>query len=221
MLKGADAALTAIRRLTERCPSEHCPTEHCPSEHCPSEHFDGVQRNPVRSESGGDAASETLPAVGIGPRHVAVGPAWLLRKAGRAWSAEAGGTSGALWGAAIEAAGKSLTDDRSDYSPADFVAAAHAFTATITALGRAQLGDKTMVDALLPFLDSLRMDVSQGVEFGQAWRAAANQATTAALATAALSPRLGRARPLAERSIGTPDAGATSFALIVEALGQS
>jgi dihydroxyacetone kinase len=48
-----------------------------------------------------------------------------------------------------------------------------------------------------------------------AWQRAAEDAETAAQATADLKPKVGRARPLAERSLGTPDAGALSFALCV------
>lgn len=65
------------------------------------------------------------------------GPAWLLRHAGRAWASEAGGTSGVLWGAGLEAAGESLRDDRESYSAADIAAAAEAFSTAITDLGRA------------------------------------------------------------------------------------
>ena len=52
-----------------------------------------------------------------------------------------------------------------------------------------------------------------------AWQSAAEACRTAAKATAALTPKIGRARPLAERSVGTPDPGAISLALIVTAVG--
>jgi dihydroxyacetone kinase len=80
-------------------------------------------------------------------------------------------------------------------------------------LGGASPGDKTMLDALLPFVEELERRVSDGEPWQDAWRAAADIATDAARATADLRPRIGRARPLAERSIGTPDAGATSLAM--------
>lgn len=146
------------------------------------------------------------------------GMAWLLQKAGQAWAEHAGGTSGVLWGAALEAAGSSLTDDRTQYLATDYVAAAEAFAGAIVDLGRAVIGDKTMVDSLLPFVGQLRSGVEAGANFGDAWRAAAVNASREAMATAALRPRIGRARPLAERSVGTPDAGATSMAMIVTGL---
>ncbi|MDQ1594332.1 MAG: D-erythrulose 4-kinase [Arthrobacter pascens] len=146
------------------------------------------------------------------------GAAWLLQAAGQAWAEHAGGTSGVLWGAALEAAGQSLTDGRPAYADHDFVAAAQAFSAAIVDLGRATVGDKTLVDALLPFVEELAAGVARGAAFPDAWRAAAAVAAEKAEATASLSPKLGRARPLAERSVGTPDAGATSFALLAGGL---
>ncbi|WP_140416362.1 DAK2 domain-containing protein, partial [Arthrobacter globiformis] len=131
---------------------------------------------------------------------------------------QAGGTSGVLWGAALEAAGQSLTDGKADYTDGDFVAAVQAFSGAILDLGRAAVGDKTLVDALLPFVGELADGVGRGSSFAAAWRAAAEVATEQAEATAALRPKLGRARPLAEKSVGTPDAGATSFALLVRDL---
>jgi dihydroxyacetone kinase len=52
-----------------------------------------------------------------------------------------------------------------------------------------------------------------------AWTAAAVEATAAAASTAGLRPRLGRARPLAEKSVGTPDPGATSLAMVFTVMG--
>lgn len=146
------------------------------------------------------------------------GPGWLLMRAGRAWAALAGGTSGVLWGAGLEAAGSQVDDSSCSHGASDAASAMHAFSAAITELGGASLGDKTMVDALLPFVDALDLSLVGGAGLSEAWRAAAAEATNAAASTAALTPRRGRARPLAERSVGTPDAGAVSFALIVTAL---
>lgn len=148
------------------------------------------------------------------------GAAWVLQHAGQAWAEKAGGTSGVLWGAALEAAGMSLEDGRHSYGPTDYVAAANAFAEAILELGRATIGDKTLVDALLPFTTALADAVSDGQSFATAWQLAAAVATEQAAATVALIPKLGRARPLAAKSVGTVDAGATSMALLVSALGQ-
>jgi dihydroxyacetone kinase len=151
-------------------------------------------------------------------RFTGAGPGWILRRAGLAWAADAGGTSGVLWGAGLEAAGDALTDARNAYDAAAAVDAVEAFADAILELGRAELGDKTLVDALLPFRDALRAAVAEGQSLSEAWDAAVVAATAAAATTAGLTPKKGRARPLAEKSVGTPDAGATSFALIVDAL---
>jgi len=84
-----------------------------------------------------------------------------------------------------------------------------------------EIGDKTMYDAVKPFADALSDNVAQGMTLVPAWQAAAQTATTRARETSTLTPQLGRARPLAERSIGTPEAGATSMALIVTTVGKA
>jgi dihydroxyacetone kinase len=162
---------------------------------------------------GADASITAIDALG------GTGPAWLLRAAGRAWAAGAGGTSGVLWGAGLEAAGEALTDTRDAYDASSATDAVAAFTDAIIDLGRAEPGDKTLVDALLPFRDALTERIADGDPLVEAWRTAAASAVAAAEATAGLSPKKGRARPLAEKSVGTPDAGATSLSLIVTALG--
>lgn len=85
--------------------------------------------------------------------------------------------------------------------------------------GKARVGDKTMVDVLVPFSDSLNEAVAAGASLTDAWLKAAQVADKAAQDTAQLVPKMGRARPLAEKSVGTPDAGAISLALIVNTVG--
>ncbi|MBT2554643.1 dihydroxyacetone kinase subunit DhaL [Arthrobacter sp. ISL-5] len=139
----------------------------------------------------------------------------VLTEAGEAWSERAGGTSGALWGSAVIAAGLAL-GNRESYQAADASAAVTAFTDAITELGKAEPGDKTMVDALLPFRDAFRKAADGGASLGSALAIAAAAATEAARQTADLRPLKGRARPLAEKSLGHPDPGAVSFGLITE-----
>ncbi|WP_427004594.1 dihydroxyacetone kinase family protein [Pseudarthrobacter sp. H2] len=137
----------------------------------------------------------------------------VLTAAGEAWSERAGGTSGALWGSAIIAAGLAL-GNRDSYSGEDAAAVVTAFVDAITELGKADPGDKTMVDALLPFRDTFLTAFDGGAPVGASLAAAAAAARTAAEDTAALRPLKGRARPLAEKSLGHRDPGAVSFALI-------
>ncbi|MGO4472390.1 dihydroxyacetone kinase family protein [Arthrobacter sp. M-10] len=142
----------------------------------------------------------------------------MLGAAGDAWADKAGGTSGVLWGAGLRAFGESLGNDEAP-EPAGLAAAVTAFAARITELGKAEIGDKTMVDALLPFAETFSERVSEGVLPERAWAEAASAATSAAQATAALRPLKGRARPLAEKSLGTADPGATSLAMIFTVMG--
>jgi dihydroxyacetone kinase len=146
------------------------------------------------------------------------GPAAVLVAAGDAWAARAGGTSGALWGAALRSFGDHLPDDRRPTAE-DLSAGAASALAAVRRLGRAELGDKTLVDAFAPFVERLGQEVVHGARGAQAWSRAAGAAAEAAEATAELSPRTGRARPLAERSVGTVDPGARSLALVLARVG--
>jgi dihydroxyacetone kinase len=143
----------------------------------------------------------------------------VLRAAGESWSEVAGGTSGALWGAALASLAPSL--DRGDLTVEQGAAAARAALDTVVRLGRAKVGDKTMVDALVPYVERLESAAATGLPLTEALVAAAEDATAAARATAALRPALGRARPLAERSLGHPDAGATSLALVLSTIARA
>ncbi|MGO3886965.1 MAG: DAK2 domain-containing protein, partial [Mycetocola sp.] len=165
---------------------------------------------------GADAALSVAGALPEG-----AGVAWALGRIGRSWAANAGGTSGVLWGAALEAFGASLGDTADGYTAADVAAALTAFIESIGDLGRAELGDKTLLDAAIPFAETFRAAVDRGEGTAVAWRVAAVRAVDEAAATAQLRPRVGRARPLAEKSVGTPDAGATSFGLIVTAVADT
>ncbi|AXJ09172.1 dihydroxyacetone kinase family protein [Arthrobacter sp. PM3] len=163
---------------------------------------------------GVDAASAA--AAGAGSRGAGAGD--VLAAAGDAWADNAGGTSGVLWGAGLRAFGESLGNDRAP-GAAELAAAVAAFAARIAELGKAEVGDKTMVDALVPFSETLSRLVGEGAGADTGWEAAAREAADAAKATAALRPLKGRARPLAEKSIGTPDPGATSLAMVFGVFG--
>jgi dihydroxyacetone kinase len=137
----------------------------------------------------------------------------LLTAAGEQWAERAGGTSGALWGAAVTAVGRTL-GSKDSYTAADAAAAVNALRDAIITLGKAEAGDKTMVDALLPFAETFNRAIDDGGSLAGSLRAAAEAAAKAADETAGLSPKKGRARPLAEKSLGHPDPGAVSFGLI-------
>lgn len=141
----------------------------------------------------------------------------VLRAAGDAWAERAGGTSGALWGAMLRAAGAELGNDEAP-DAARLARAIDAAVAAVESRGGAQLGDKTMVDAIVPFARAFASAVADGASARTALAAASRAATDAAAATAELSARRGRARTHSDKSIGTPDPGAHSFALIMHAI---
>jgi dihydroxyacetone kinase len=145
------------------------------------------------------------------------GPGTVLNEAGDAWASKAGGTSGVLWGAALAALGRRVGAAAAP-TPEVLVAGVRDGYDALVALGKAQPGDKTMLDALLPFVESLTTAVGGGQALWAAWEAATRDADQAARDTADLRPKVGRARPLAERSIGTPDAGAISLAACLHAV---
>ena len=140
----------------------------------------------------------------------------LLIEAGEAWSEQGGGTSGALWGGALVAAGEQLA--RAEAIDGEAIAAAVAAAlGAVMALGKAAPGDKTMVDALQPFSDRLQAGLQAGESLELALHNGAAASLEAALATAALVPKLGRARPHGARSLGHPDPGAMSLAYCLTA----
>jgi D-erythrulose 4-kinase len=78
-----------------------------------------------------------------------------------------------------------------------------------------------MLDAIVPFAEELTRAAEAGGSVLDAWTGAAQVATRSATATADLLPRAGRARTHLEKSRGTPDPGAVSFALAVTAVAQA
>ena len=143
----------------------------------------------------------------------------VLMEAGEAWSDHGGGTSGALWGGALLAAGNSIAQ-ASELGATEIAAAFDAALQAVVGLGKAAPGDKTMVDALQPYCLKLRSELQAGVALDQALQIAAETSLLAAKATAEMLPKLGRARPHGSRSLGHPDPGAMSLAYCLIAATQ-
>jgi D-erythrulose 4-kinase len=165
------------------------------------DHGIGMQRGAKAAVAAATAAIERRAGAGT-----------VLTLAGDAWSDRAGGTSGALWGIGLRAIGSAMGDeDKPDATTVSdgIVAALRA----VQQVGKAKLGDKTLVDVLAPASDALSRAVASGQGLGAAMEHTAHVAEDAAQATSAMLPKIGRARPLAEKSQGTPDPGAVSMAL--------
>jgi phosphoenolpyruvate---glycerone phosphotransferase subunit DhaL len=147
-------------------------------------------------------------------------PAALLKSAGMTLVSTVGGASGPLYGTLFLRMGTS-SGDRTELDGAGFAAALRAGLDGVLARGKAQLGDKTMVDALSPAVDALDAALADGAALKEALRTAATAAREGADATVPLVARKGRASYLGERSAGHRDPGATSTTLLLEAAAES
>ena len=144
-------------------------------------------------------------------------PGRILTTAGTTLIGTVGGASGPLWGSALRRAGRALGEEET-FDADGLVAALEAALQAIVDLGKAEPGDKTMVDALGPAVETLRTEVGAGRPVAEALEAAHAAAQAGAEATIPLLAKKGRASYLGERSIGHQDPGATSTAMIVAAL---
>ncbi|MET8819847.1 dihydroxyacetone kinase subunit DhaL [Streptomyces rochei] len=137
-------------------------------------------------------------------------PGAVLTLAGRQLISTVGGASGPLYGTLLRRTGKAL-GDAAEVSAEQLAEALRTGVDAVRALGGAQPGDKTMVDALVPAVDAL----------AESFAAARTAADGGARATTPLQARKGRASYLGERSIGHQDPGATSAALLFAALEEA
>jgi dihydroxyacetone kinase-like protein len=144
-------------------------------------------------------------------------PGRLLITVGKTLIATVGGASGPLWGTAFRRAGRALGSDPT-FAGADLARALDEAIAGVVDLGAAQVGDKTMIDSLVPSAAALHRELDAGGTLETGVAAAADAAEEGARATTPMQARKGRASYLGERSIGHQDPGATSAALIVRAL---
>jgi dihydroxyacetone kinase phosphoprotein-dependent L subunit len=149
-----------------------------------------------------------------------VTPGTMLDQAGTTLVLRVGGAAGPLYGTALRRAGEALGDAES-LDGASILAALRAGLDGIQRLGAAVEGDKTIVDAYAPALLALERALRGGLDLATAARRAATAADAGAKATVPLQARKGRASYLGPRSVGHQDPGATSTALLFEALAQA
>jgi dihydroxyacetone kinase-like protein len=141
----------------------------------------------------------------------------LFRGVGMALIGKVGGAAGPLYGSFYLGVGKQL-GNQTEVDDAGLAAGLRAGLDGIIARGKAQLEDKTMVDAWDPALRALDEAIAEGVELGPALDRAAEAAEEGMKATIPMIARKGRASYLGERSRDHQDPGATSTHLIVKAL---
>jgi dihydroxyacetone kinase-like protein len=137
----------------------------------------------------------------------------LFKAIGMALVSTVGGASGPLYGTLFLQLG-AATAGRSEIGPDDWIAAVKAAIQGVQARGKAEPGDKTMLDALIPALEALERE--GGGSFAHALRASADAAERGMKATIPLVARKGRASYLGERSAGHQDPGATSSYLLLK-----
>jgi len=141
----------------------------------------------------------------------------LFRTVGMTLVSTVGGASGPLYGTFFLRIG-TTAGAVGELDGAALSAALRAGLAGVIQRGNAEPGDKTMVDALTPALDALDAGLAAGDDLATAARAAADAAAKGSDATEPLVARKGRASYLGDRSAGHLDPGATSTALLFEAL---
>ena len=143
----------------------------------------------------------------------------FLKRTGMIISSRIGGTSGPIWGTAFLRAGMTAGSDEVD--GAKVVAMLRAAAEGIKTRGQSDVGDKTLLDALVPLTDRLEQELTAGADAGTALAAAASAARQSAEATKTLIARRGRASYTGERSIGSVDAGAMALAVITEKVSEA
>jgi len=139
----------------------------------------------------------------------------LLKTVGMTLVSTVGGAGGPLYGTLFIQMGMAVTG-KTELSPQDWAEALTKGLDGVVMRGKAQLGDKTMVDALTPARDALKEALEEGVSFGDALRRSAAAAEEGMKGTIPLVARKGRARYLGERSAGHQDPGATSSFLLLK-----
>jgi dihydroxyacetone kinase phosphoprotein-dependent L subunit len=144
-----------------------------------------------------------------------------LKKIGATLAAKVGGVSGPMWGTAFLRAG-ATAGDKEVIAPEDVIEMLRAAIAGIMARGGAQLGDKTLLDALSPATDSLEASIADPAMHGDhgtaAIQRAADVAVKAAEDTKGMLALRGRAAYTGERSRDSVDAGATAIGVILQAI---
>jgi dihydroxyacetone kinase phosphoprotein-dependent L subunit len=141
----------------------------------------------------------------------------FLQKVAIVVTSRVGGTSGPIWGTAFMRAAGAVRG-KTDLTGADAVAMLRAAIEGIKQRGNTDLGDKTLVDALVPATDALEAALAAGASPADAADAFAKAARSAADATTSMIAKRGRAAYTGERSIGSPDPGAVAVAVIAEAI---
>ena len=147
-------------------------------------------------------------------------PGNFLKKIASTIMGSVGGVSGSIWGTSFLRAGGSL-GTKTEIERSDVIAMFRAAIEGIKIRGKTDLGDKTLLDALVPAVDRLEKAFNEGKDTATALEEAAVVARESAEATRPMIAKKGRAAYTGERSIGTLDAGAVAMAVLFEAVSKA
>ena len=153
------------------------------------------------------------------PTMAAMDMAAQLKTVGTTLVSTVGGASGPLYGTAFLRAGTAITS-KQELAATDVVAMLEAFLGGIVARGKAQINEKTMVDALTPAVNAAKQALNEGATLKEITTRATQAAEEGMKATIPMLATKGRASYLGERSIGHQDPGATSSWLILRSLSE-
>ena len=146
-------------------------------------------------------------------------PGGLLKKIAMVITSRVGGVSGTIWGTAFLRAGM-VAGTKIDLTNEDVIAMFRSAIEGMKKRGETDLGDKTLLDALIPAVDKLEESFKEGKTGAAALKEAAVVARQSAEATRPMIAKKGRAAYTGERSIGTLDAGAVAIAVLFETVSQ-
>jgi dihydroxyacetone kinase-like protein len=144
----------------------------------------------------------------------------ILKAVGMALVSTVGGASGPLYGTFFLQLGNT-TAGKLELTPEEWATALEAGVNGVILRGKANLGDKTMIDCLVPALQALKAALADGAGFSDALLRSADAARQGMEATIPLVARKGRASYLGERSAGHQDPGATSSYLLLDTLAKA
>jgi dihydroxyacetone kinase-like protein len=144
----------------------------------------------------------------------------LLKTVGMTLVSTVGGAAGPLYGTLFLQMGMATTG-KGELQPADWAAALDGAVSGVQMRGKAEPGDKTMIDALIPARDAFSSALADSASFEDALRRSAQAAEQGMESTVPLVAKKGRASYLGERSAGHQDPGATSTHLLIETAAET
>lgn len=142
----------------------------------------------------------------------------ILKTVGMTLVSTVGGSAGPLYGTAFMKAGMVLAG-KMEISMADFLDAFDQAIAGVKQRGKSEAGEKTMLDAMIPALESMKKAEKEGKRNGEIFAEGVKAAWAGAESTKDMIATKGRASYVGARGIGHQDPGATSFSLLLETAG--